>query len=347
MDAVLRAKPKVDSIQLAPFASTGRKTAFDDDPGRREFGILRECERILKRRGVNVYPSLINSMQKMTARGIALAASLRAKGVPVIESYPGAAQDIMGIVRKRRGLDLLSAGLQDFGVRGEFISSEISHDELDAITSAVVALFFIDGRFEALGNIDEEYLIIPDLSSGSGRWTGKTLVAFSGPISAGKTTLARHLEKAGFTYARYSEILADELRSKGISINRANLQALGEEINELSGQRWLGHKLLDRVKDKDKVVIDGLRFPEDYAFWYEMAGASLRHVYVTSAEENRERRYMIDTPDGDFRAASAHPVERRVQGMFEFADLILENDQSIAVAVEKLTGYLALQGQTT
>ena len=53
---------------------------------------MRESERELKRRGVNVYPCLIRSMQRLTARGIRLAGTLRERGLPVIESYPGAAQ---------------------------------------------------------------------------------------------------------------------------------------------------------------------------------------------------------------------------------------------------------------
>jgi predicted nuclease with RNAse H fold len=90
----------------------GRKTCFDDDPGRDKYGIMRECERILKKRGVNVYPCLIPSMQKLTQRGIQLAAKFRKLGIPVIESYPGAAQDILAIPRKRAGLisELLTSG---------------------------------------------------------------------------------------------------------------------------------------------------------------------------------------------------------------------------------------------
>src|SRR5207302_6513839 len=120
----------------------------NDEPGRDEFGILRQCERILKRRGVNVYPSLIDSMQNLTARGIRLANALRSMGVPVIESYPGAAQDIMGIPRKRASLEYLKDGLADFGIEGDFITNKVSHDELDAITSAIVGVFFWSGKFE-------------------------------------------------------------------------------------------------------------------------------------------------------------------------------------------------------
>ena len=55
----------------------GRTMVTDDDPARSEFGIMRSCERALKRRGINVYPCLLPSMQRLTERGIHLAARLQ------------------------------------------------------------------------------------------------------------------------------------------------------------------------------------------------------------------------------------------------------------------------------
>ena len=158
------AKPLVVSID-SPFGiPKGRKSCFDDDPGRAEFGIMRWAERELKRRGVNVYPCLIPSMQRLTARGMKIAKTLRKHGIKVIESYPGAAQDIMQIPRKRAGLSYLKDGLKEFGIKdGHWYKENVSHDELDAITSAIVGLFFLSGKYEALGNEDEEYLIIPKI----------------------------------------------------------------------------------------------------------------------------------------------------------------------------------------
>jgi predicted nuclease with RNAse H fold len=90
-----------------------------------------------------------------------LAQALRERGAEVIESYPGAAQDIMRIPRKKSSLDDLRYGLAAFGLRGKFLDGEASHDELDAITSAVVGYFYLTGDVEALGNPSEDYLIIP------------------------------------------------------------------------------------------------------------------------------------------------------------------------------------------
>lgn len=115
--------------------------------------IYRECELELKRRGMGVYWCLLPSMKALTYRGIALAEDLRTSGWNVIESYPGAAQDILGIPRKKKGIDDLRKGLAEYGIKGNLL---ISHDELDAITAAIVGQLYLEGQYEALG-----CLIIP------------------------------------------------------------------------------------------------------------------------------------------------------------------------------------------
>jgi len=78
---------------------------------------MRECERILRKRGIRVYPTLIKSMQNQTMRGIRLAWALREQGYEVIESYPGATQDLLQIPRKKTDVARLHAGLTGTGIR--------------------------------------------------------------------------------------------------------------------------------------------------------------------------------------------------------------------------------------
>jgi uncharacterized protein YprB with RNaseH-like and TPR domain len=51
---VLRERPDLISIDSPLSLPEGRIRVSDDDPGRAEFGIMRRCERELKRRGINV-----------------------------------------------------------------------------------------------------------------------------------------------------------------------------------------------------------------------------------------------------------------------------------------------------
>ena len=335
----VREAPDVVSIDSPLSLPVGRISVFDDDPGRGKHGIMRWCERELKRRGVNVYPCLIPSMQRVTERGIRLANAFRALGVPVIESYPGAAQDIMDIPRKRAGLPYLAKGLADFGVTGPFAEGTATHDELDAITSAVVGLFFWSGRFERLGNEDEDYLIIPDLNRSNELWLNRRAIGISGPIAAGKTTSGRYLELKGYQYGRYSQVLENELKllKPRKEASRKSLQAFGQEVNEKKGQSWLGKKLVTLLGDEDRVVIDGMRFPEDHAFMIEAYGPGFRHLHIDASESVRKKRYTKGKLTvAEFKKAITHPVERNITTLKRIANSVIENDGDIKALYRRL-----------
>lgn len=346
IEATLNARPDLISIDSPLSLPKGRLTVDDDDPGRIVYGITRECERILKKRGINVYPSLIQSMQGLTSRGIRLAQYFRSQGFPVIESYPGAAQDIMRIPRKQAGLEFLKEGLGDFGIEGEFLNNLASHDELDAITSAVVGLFFWTGKFEGLGNEEEEYLIIPDINSDISPWKNKKIIGLSGGIASGKTTFAMQLKDCGFSYTRFSLVLADILRERGIEPSRDALQKIGIEINQNPGQRWLCKQVIQRTTQDDgerqsgkpimlnrtieNLVIDGLRFPEDRAFFVEKFGSSFLHIHLDIPEQIRLERYI--TRGGtreEFFEAESRLTEDNMNKLASLAHVVFSNEQDL------------------
>lgn len=123
--------------------------------------IYRKCELALKRMGISVFWCLLPSMRSLTMRGMHLADELRRHGLHVIESYPGAAQDILGIPRKGSSLEELKWGLNRAGIRGAYLKGPVTHDEVDAITSALVGLFYLADDYIALGTRSEDYLIVP------------------------------------------------------------------------------------------------------------------------------------------------------------------------------------------
>lgn len=152
VDETLAARPDVVSIDSPLSLPVGYP---------KHTAIYRECERALKKVGISVFWCLLPSMRGLTMRGMLLAKKLRHHGMHVIESYPGAAQDVLLIPRKKASLEELKWGLVRAGFKGNWIEEKISHDELDAITSALVGLFYLADDYIALGNADEDYLIIP------------------------------------------------------------------------------------------------------------------------------------------------------------------------------------------
>jgi hypothetical protein len=98
-------------------------------------------------------------MRLLTKRGIHLKRVLIRRGYPVIEVYPGAAQDIWHTGRKQDGLSKLRKGLEKLGVNG--LNKRMKGDELDAITAALVGQLFLRGKAEVLGDFKRGAIVIP------------------------------------------------------------------------------------------------------------------------------------------------------------------------------------------
>lgn len=338
IEATLQAQPHLIAIDSPLSLPKGRSSVSDDDPEREAHGITRSCERLLKKRGINVYPCLIKSMQNLTERGIYLATYFRSLGIPVIEVYPGAAQDIMRIPRKQAGLEFLKDGLIDFGICGEFQQSSVSHDELDAITSAIVGLFFWSGQFEALGSEEEDYLIIPSPSENINQWKDQKVIGLSGAIASGKTTASMILQNHGFSYTRFSLVLADILKQRGIEPNRKNLQQLGLEVNRNLGQRWLCKELIQRLPKEGNLVVDGLRFPEDHAFLVERFGTSFLHIHIDIPKEVRLERYIgRGGSEQEFIQASSRPTETNIPKLASLAHRVVSETSELNTLLSEIT----------
>lgn len=321
-------RPDLISIDAPLSLPRGRTTVYDDDPTREEAGILRYCERVLKGRGVNSYPALIKSMQELTKRGIQLAEWLRSQGFPVIECFPGAAQDVIQLPRKRTDESLLKRGLSEFGIRGEFQTVQVCHDELDAITAALVGQFFVSDYYEPLGIPEENDMIIPQKEYRIP--SHELVIGLAGPVATGKTEAGRWLEQLGFQYIRYSQVIAGEMAQQGRTASRENLRQEGWDLYSGHRQYELNKRLAKSVRTSNYVVIDGMRHLEDYTFWKEKEYRRFFLIYIDSEYSLRQRRFQSRGGDSaSYKEAVSAPVECHVPELRKKADFILENTGSL------------------
>lgn len=151
---IVEAKPDVVAIDAPLALPRGRESL-----SKRSDVHLRECDRELLRMGIKFLPLTLGPMRQLTERGMQLTVELEMKGMTVIETYPGAAQDILRIPRKGKGLDKLAEGLRQAGIRG--LVSTMTGDELDAVTCALVGIMYLRRTYRAIGNPDEILMILP------------------------------------------------------------------------------------------------------------------------------------------------------------------------------------------
>lgn len=152
----IASNPDVVSIDAPLFLPKGRRSIEDRGPPH-----FRECDKELLKMHIRFFPISLGPMRMLTSRGINLRKRFESEGLEVIESFPGAIQDLLNMPRKQRGLDRLGNALADFGVTVDRPISALNGDELDAITSALVGIFYVAGDYRAIGDPEEGLMILP------------------------------------------------------------------------------------------------------------------------------------------------------------------------------------------
>lgn len=129
-----------------------------DEKGPEHF---RPCDLALRARGIRFFPITIGPMRMLTRRGMALKSKLKGliPGTSVLEVYPGATFDILGIPRKdgRRILHWARKSLS-------LPCKAYTQDELDAIAAAITIRLHIAGKSETLGNARGGCIVVPSQS---------------------------------------------------------------------------------------------------------------------------------------------------------------------------------------
>lgn len=161
-ETVKTAAPQLIAID-APLALPAGRCCLRDTCTCARTTHFRVSDDELRRLGIRFFPITLGPMRQLTQRGMQLKVALEARGIPVIETYPGAAQDIWGIPRQR-DVPGLRRGLSRFRLQG-LDRTERSPHVLDAVTCALVGRLYLDGGAWSIGSPNEALMILPPLTA--------------------------------------------------------------------------------------------------------------------------------------------------------------------------------------
>lgn len=165
----------------------------------------------------------------------------------------------------------------------------------------------------------------------------KLIIGLTGEIAAGKSTVARIIQKEfGGEAIKFSGPLRDVLVRLGISETRDNIQKLSEHLRAVFGQDLLSKVLFSDVQKLSSpvVFIDGVRrltdldlfmtLPE-FVFIYVDTPAELRYERLRGRNENPDD--ATKTREEFDREDSAEP-ELMIKGLKDHAHHVIENKGS-------------------
>lgn len=182
------------------------------------------------------------------------------------------------------------------------------------------------------------------------------IIGLTGRISAGKGVVVEYFEERGFLHLTFSDAIIDEMKVRGILIERARIQDTGNELRNKYGAGIWAKRLLEKMLDKKGYIVDGIRNPGEI---YELR--KRRDFYLISIDAPQKQRFerlikrakpsdpkiwedflVIDKRD----FAEDDPNGQQVGKCMEMADYNLMNDSSVEgfkKKIEEIYGDILLK----
>jgi adenylosuccinate synthase len=167
-----------------------------------------------------------------------------------------------------------------------------------------------------------------------------SIVVVSGPVGAGKSTLARNLaDRYGLAYVRTQDLMRDIAIERGEELppERRALQEYGEKLDVETSGRWVADQVSAMISRGDVVgplvIIDAVRIVRQIDSLRDAFPSEVAHIHVHAPTEVLAKRYKARVDSGltelaDYEAVSANKTEASVGDLASDADVSIDTAQS-------------------
>ncbi len=166
-----------------------------------------------------------------------------------------------------------------------------------------------------------------------------TLVALSGPVSSGKTTLARWLaDRYGVLHLRTRQLMVAYAQASGLRLpmERAALQRYGHQLDEQTTGRWVVDGLSRTIADLDAdiVIVDSIRTTAQLDALRDVFGRRLIHVHLLAPQDVLEARYQARRATSavielaSYAKVAEDATEANIGALAEEADAIIDTNRT-------------------
>lgn len=182
------------------------------------------------------------------------------------------------------------------------------------------------------------------------------IIGLTGENCAGKGEAAEYLKKKSFYYYSLSDVIREELLSKGIEITRDALIKKGNDLRQKFGPAVLAVRTAAKIQYDKNYVIDSIRNPGEV----EELMKSKRFVFVNivASPEKRFERMKARNREGDpqtldkfmrvekLEAANQDYLKQQVSACMKIADKVIVNDgllQDLHKKIDRLLQELQME----
>jgi adenylosuccinate synthase len=175
------------------------------------------------------------------------------------------------------------------------------------------------------------------------------IVVISGPISAGKTTLAARLQEDGFAIVKTHELIGRETSRK--LATREDFQRAGDRLDRRTRFEWIANTIrrFPGYSPEARLIVDAVRKPEQLVVLRRAFGDRIFHLHLKAPDDVLEERYQArksavkELPS--YADARKNVTERRIGRLEPLADAVVDTSRSThADVLTRARCHLGLYG---
>jgi len=164
---------------------------------------------------------------------------------------------------------------------------------------------------------------------------GLSILLISGPLAVGKTSIREVLTaRHGYVAVQSSPYLKELAALRGIIVERASLQRLGDALDLETRFSWIVYDVArPQIAAKPEQllwVVDSVRKTEQVRLFRDCFGSAIMHVHFTCSESVLRNRYDMRGRQDDavaYEEAISHPNEVSSRSLSQIADRIVDLEQ--------------------
>ena len=178
------------------------------------------------------------------------------------------------------------------------------------------------------------------------------IIGITGTLGAGKGTVVEILKKKGFSHYSVREFLIEEIKKRGLPVNRDSMVLVGNNIRRKNSPSYIVEKLYEKAKNYggDSVIesiravgeAQALREKENFYLFSVDADIEKRYGRIKKRKLNSDFvSYEKFIEDEKRELKNTDPSKQSLLDCIKLADFKLENNGTISELEKKVDKILA------
>jgi len=169
------------------------------------------------------------------------------------------------------------------------------------------------------------------------------IIAIVGKIGSGKTTAAKYLQQEfGFEVIKFSGFVRDILDRMHLEQTRENMSDLSTSLRKRFGKDIFSYVVNQDIKNKEKVIVEGVRVPEDLKRLKNREDFTLLAIDVDTETRFKRLKDRSENCDDqtktyeEFLEDHERKTETQIGEIMKDADVFIKNDRNLKEFYRKL-----------